>query len=108
MYASRPLTQYVIRTPRTAEGKIYYYNTATKQSAWEKPDELKSDAEVGGSESRCRPSLPFSSSFSLKFHFCFPQYGLAQRFWLPSPPPQIVWALRIKTLNISSSKWVGH
>lgn len=28
------------------EGKTYYYNTETKQSTWEKPDDLKSPAEV--------------------------------------------------------------
>lgn len=38
--------EYFLGLHRTAEGKVYYYNTATKQSAWEKPDELKSDAEV--------------------------------------------------------------
>jgi len=33
-------------TEHTApDGRIYYYNTATKQSSWEKPDCLKSEAE---------------------------------------------------------------
>lgn len=36
---------------KSLDGKIYFYNTETKQSTWEKPDELKSPAEVGtGSE----------------------------------------------------------
>ncbi|XP_056320667.1 pre-mRNA-processing factor 40 homolog A [Danio aesculapii] len=30
---------------KSLDGKIYYYNTETKQSTWEKPDELKSPAE---------------------------------------------------------------
>ncbi|XP_062861741.1 pre-mRNA-processing factor 40 homolog A isoform X2 [Trichomycterus rosablanca] len=30
---------------KSVDGKIYYYNTETKQSTWEKPDELKSPAE---------------------------------------------------------------
>lgn len=30
---------------KSLDGKIYYYNTLTKQSTWEKPDELKSPAE---------------------------------------------------------------
>lgn len=28
------------------DGRTYYYNNITKQSAWEKPDELKTNAEV--------------------------------------------------------------
>lgn len=28
------------------DGRIYYYNSVTKQSLWEKPDELKTAAEV--------------------------------------------------------------
>lgn len=31
---------------RAPDGRIYYYNSVTKKSAWEKPDELKSQAEV--------------------------------------------------------------
>ncbi|XP_030641793.1 pre-mRNA-processing factor 40 homolog A isoform X2 [Chanos chanos] len=30
---------------KSVDGKTYYYNTETKQSTWEKPDELKSPAE---------------------------------------------------------------
>uniref|UniRef100_A0A3B4EW03 Pre-mRNA-processing factor 40 homolog A n=1 Tax=Pundamilia nyererei TaxID=303518 RepID=A0A3B4EW03_9CICH len=30
---------------KSLDGKTYYYNTETKQSTWEKPDELKSPAE---------------------------------------------------------------
>ncbi|XP_016098876.1 pre-mRNA-processing factor 40 homolog A-like [Sinocyclocheilus grahami] len=30
---------------KSLDGKTYYYNTETKQSSWEKPDELKSPAE---------------------------------------------------------------
>ncbi|XP_041924901.1 pre-mRNA-processing factor 40 homolog A isoform X2 [Alosa sapidissima] len=30
---------------KSLDGKIYFYNTETKQSTWEKPDELKSPAE---------------------------------------------------------------
>ncbi|GAO49401.1 hypothetical protein G7K_3551-t1 [Saitoella complicata NRRL Y-17804] len=29
----------------TAEGRVYYYNSDTKQSVWEKPDELRTPAE---------------------------------------------------------------
>lgn len=28
------------------DGRTYYYNAVTKQSLWEKPDELKTPAEV--------------------------------------------------------------
>ncbi|CAG7654484.1 unnamed protein product, partial [Allacma fusca] len=28
------------------DGRSYYYNTVTKQSSWEKPDDLKSLSEV--------------------------------------------------------------
>ncbi|XP_066471827.1 pre-mRNA-processing factor 40 homolog B isoform X1 [Tiliqua scincoides] len=31
---------------RAPDGRIYYYNSETKQSSWEKPDELKSKAEL--------------------------------------------------------------
>jgi len=31
---------------KSPAGKIYYYNTSTQQSVWEKPDELKSEAEL--------------------------------------------------------------
>ncbi|XP_059355440.1 pre-mRNA-processing factor 40 homolog A-like [Carassius carassius] len=31
---------------KSLDGKTYYYNTETKQSTWEKPDELKSPAEL--------------------------------------------------------------
>lgn len=30
---------------KSLDGKVYYYNTDTKQSTWEKPDDLKSPAE---------------------------------------------------------------
>ncbi|XP_053149813.1 pre-mRNA-processing factor 40 homolog B isoform X1 [Hemicordylus capensis] len=36
---------------RAPDGRIYYYNSETKQSSWEKPDELKSKAEL--LHSRC-------------------------------------------------------
>ncbi|ETE64084.1 Pre-mRNA-processing factor 40-like B, partial [Ophiophagus hannah] len=31
---------------KAPDGRIYYYNAETKQSSWEKPDELKSKAEI--------------------------------------------------------------
>jgi len=31
---------------KAPDGRIYYYNNLTKQSSWEKPDELKTSAEV--------------------------------------------------------------
>lgn len=31
---------------KSPDGRIYYYNNVTKQSSWEKPDELKTMAEV--------------------------------------------------------------
>ncbi|KAI0229138.1 U1 snRNP protein [Massospora cicadina] len=32
---------------KTPDGRVYYYNHATKKSLWEKPDELKLPGEVG-------------------------------------------------------------
>lgn len=31
---------------KSPDGRTYYYNNVTKQSLWEKPDELKTIAEV--------------------------------------------------------------
>jgi hypothetical protein len=31
---------------KAPDGRTYYYNSVTKQSLWEKPDELKTPAEV--------------------------------------------------------------
>lgn len=31
---------------KSPDGRTYYYNTLTKQSLWEKPDELKTPTEV--------------------------------------------------------------
>lgn len=31
---------------KSPDGRTYYYNSNTKQSSWEKPDELKTAAEV--------------------------------------------------------------
>lgn len=31
---------------KSPDGRTYYYNNITKQSSWEKPDELKTIAEV--------------------------------------------------------------
>lgn len=31
---------------KAPDGRTYYYNSNTKQSAWEKPDELKTPSEV--------------------------------------------------------------
>ncbi|KAI8050250.1 hypothetical protein BDF22DRAFT_696288 [Syncephalis plumigaleata] len=36
---------------KAPDGKIYYYNRVTKQSAWEKPDELKSSDEKTATDS---------------------------------------------------------
>lgn len=31
---------------KAPDGRTYYYNTITKQSSWQKPDQLKSASEV--------------------------------------------------------------
>lgn len=33
-------------THNAPDGRVYYYNSETKQSSWQKPDELKTKAEV--------------------------------------------------------------
>lgn len=32
---------------RAPDGRVYYYNTQTKQTQWTKPEELMTPAEVG-------------------------------------------------------------
>uniref|UniRef100_A0A673LXF2 Pre-mRNA-processing factor 40 homolog A-like n=1 Tax=Sinocyclocheilus rhinocerous TaxID=307959 RepID=A0A673LXF2_9TELE len=41
----RPSHKSVWTEHKSLDGKTYYYNTDTKQSTWEKPDDLKSPAE---------------------------------------------------------------
>lgn len=31
---------------KAPDGRTYYYNSVTKQSSWQKPDQLKTSAEV--------------------------------------------------------------
>lgn len=31
---------------KSPDGRVYYYNSVSKQSSWEKPDDLKTPAEV--------------------------------------------------------------
>ena len=31
---------------KSPDGRVYFYNTVTKQSVWEKPDDLKSSTEL--------------------------------------------------------------
>lgn len=49
---------------KAPDGRTYYYNSVTKQSSWEKPDELKTPAEV--SIMPCS-SLQYCLSFNIKF-----------------------------------------
>ncbi|XP_041700048.1 pre-mRNA-processing factor 40 homolog A-like isoform X2 [Coregonus clupeaformis] len=41
----QPKNKSVWTEHKSLDGKTYYYNTETKQSSWEKPDDLKSPAE---------------------------------------------------------------
>ncbi|KAJ3155311.1 PRP40 pre-mRNA processing factor 40 [Geranomyces michiganensis] len=43
--AAIPVPQPEWTTHTTSDGKVYYFNTKTKQSSWEKPDALKTEAE---------------------------------------------------------------
>lgn len=44
-YGSVPATEW--SEHKSPDGRNYYYNNITKQSSWDKPDELKTVAEVG-------------------------------------------------------------
>lgn len=46
---------------KSPDGRVYYYNTVTKQSAWEKPDELKTPAEVSATNVS-RQCLPYGAT----------------------------------------------
>ena len=54
---------------RAPDGRSYFFNTTTKQSVWEKPEELKSHAEVSGDAKQslfsCLRSLMFKAIKSL-------------------------------------------
>ncbi|KAJ4367306.1 U1 snRNP protein [Neocucurbitaria cava] len=47
----------VWKTTKAADGKEYYYNSATNETTWTKPDELKDDVEVRNSLSCLTPWL---------------------------------------------------
>ena len=42
---------------KAPDGRTYFYNTETKQSSWQKPDDLKSEAEVTAAALMLLPSL---------------------------------------------------
>ncbi len=47
---------------KAPDGRTYYYNSETKQSSWQKPNELKTNAEVELNMVKCllRVGLPNS------------------------------------------------
>lgn len=51
---------------KAPDGRTYYYNTVTKQSSWQKPDQLKTPSEV----STFNWLIPFRSkcNFSCYYH----------------------------------------
>ena len=51
---------------KAPDGRTYFYNTETKQSSWQKPDDLKSEAEV--TAAALTYSCPYTL-FSLPFLF---------------------------------------
>lgn len=57
---------------KSLDGKVYFYNTETKQSTWEKPDELKSPAEVGSGPEKSTNDCAILSFwvFRTSFYFC--------------------------------------
>lgn len=61
-YGSVPTTEWTEH--KSPDGRNYYYNNITKQSSWDKPDELKTVAEV-----ESWPSLPIAVLLILIFHF---------------------------------------
>lgn len=50
-YGSVPTTEWTEH--KSPDGRNYYYNNITKQSSWDKPDELKTVAEVYRDFSLC-------------------------------------------------------
>lgn len=52
---------------KSVDGKTYYYNTETKQSTWEKPDDLKSPAEVQMFKTRSVRYVISKKTFKLSF-----------------------------------------
>lgn len=43
---------------RTADGRTYYYNTATKVTQWTKPEDMMSPAEVSAASQSCNVCAP--------------------------------------------------
>lgn len=56
---------------KSVDGKTYYYNTETKQSTWEKPDELKSPAEVKTGQIQTSFSRSHSVLLLFTLHYNF-------------------------------------
>lgn len=69
-YGSVPTTEWTEH--KSPDGRNYYYNSVTKQSSWDKPDELKTVAEVQHDLSV--DSLTNLTHFLLR-NFCPPVHG---------------------------------
>ncbi|NXY11822.1 PR40A factor, partial [Pteruthius melanotis] len=68
---------------KSPDGRTYYYNTETKQSTWEKPDDLKTPAEVSKSQihSGSFPEIPKPDTCSRGGN---PSLGgCPEKLWLP-------------------------
>ena len=47
---------------KAPDGRTYFYNTETKQSSWQKPDDLKSEAEVTAAALTYSCTIPYTPS----------------------------------------------
>jgi hypothetical protein len=59
---------------KAPDGRMYYYNNDTKVSSWQKPDELKSNAEVKGERGGEREGEREGEMYLYLIHFSMKNY----------------------------------
>ncbi|PVU85534.1 hypothetical protein BB560_006981 [Smittium megazygosporum] len=86
---------------KTSDGRVYYYNSKTKTSSWEKPDELKTEFEV-----RLRHFQLFSNSISIKTLWKEYMAPGGRKYWYNSQTKETTWDIPDEVkVNASAPKF---